>query len=43
MFDYFTGYDFDNTSIDLRKHLEINFQILNIKINEIIEHLNKGE
>lgn len=39
MFDYFTGYDFDNTSIDLRKHLEFNFQTLNNKINEIINYI----
>ena len=39
MFDYFTGYDFDNTSIDLRKRLEFNFQTLNNKINEIIDYI----
>jgi hypothetical protein len=43
MFDYFTGYDFDNTSIDLRKHLEFNFQILNNKINEIIDYIMEGK
>lgn len=43
MFDYFTGYDFDNTSIDLRKHLEVNFQILNDKINEIIDYLEENK
>ena len=43
MFDYFTGYDFDNTSIDLKKHLEVNFQILNDKINEIIDYLEEKE
>lgn len=41
MFDYFTGYDFDNTSRKLREHLEHNFCILNNKINEIIDYINK--
>ena len=41
MFDYFTGYSFDDTSIDLLKHLEINFSVLNEKINKIIDKLNK--
>jgi hypothetical protein len=39
MFDYFTGYDFDGTSKDLRKHLKFNFQTLNNKINEIIDYI----
>lgn len=41
MFDYFTGYSFDNTSKDLLIHLESNFKHINEELDYLIKTVNE--
>ena len=41
MFDYFTGYWYNELPENFTRHLENNFEILNEKINEIIDKINE--